>query len=285
MATELNDIQLNWQIDQGSPGIDSDPRNPLSRALNSPFNDGRPQRRLGLCFFGADDGEISDIGPLRWIGAFVLSSEGRIIFFPGFAFQPQWVRIARKQAPHRHCDINIDHVSLENDMHRWHFTSHGSVDHLGSGNTVDLGEGRFLWFGLSVADSSVLKEVRRETIVRAQVPASDAKRRMDCFRESREGAVFNIVSLHSDARDRFQEGFLHFAFITGPSGFPDYSGPQFGIPFGSPFLREQLPAQLTNVPFRLHRVSLGTQLDIEVIAIWLPGALTERVTVTSPSGM
>jgi len=282
VTSEMDNIQLTWEIDHGSPGIDSDPYNPLCRAVNSPFNDGRPHQSLSLCFFGDFDSRTNDVTTLRWIGAIVLSAGERIIFFPGLNFQPQWVRLAQTQPPHRHHNINIDHISLEKDMQRWHFTSVNSTNHLGTGRTIDLGQRRFLWFGLSVASPDVLKEVKRETVVRARVPASDAKRRMECFLASREGAVFNIIHLTSDAKDRFKEGFLHFAFIAGPHCFPDYKGPQFAIPFDSPFLRERLPSPLTNVPLRLHRLSLGTQVDIEVVAMWLPGALTERVTLTSP---
>jgi hypothetical protein len=121
--------------------------------------------------------------------------------------------------------------------------------------------------------------------VRFHVPSADSKRRVDSFIASRDGAVFNCVCLHPDAKDRYKNGFLHFAFIVGPSGFPDYEGMEFGIPFGSPYLREPLPAQIKQIPFRLHRLSLGNLVDIEIVTMWLPGSLTEQVTFTGPSGM
>ena len=102
---------------------------------------------------------------------------------------------------------------------------------------------------------------------------------------SREGAVFNTILPHKDAKNRFDTGFLHFGLIVGPSGFPEYSGPNFGIPFRSPFLKEALPSPLINVPTRLHRISIGSTVDIEIVVLWLPGSLKEKVTFTSPSTM
>ncbi len=138
---------------------------------------------------------------------------------------------------------------------------------------------------MSVAGSDVLKAVKQETVFHTLIPASDTPRRTDAFMASREGVVFNILSVHPDAKQRFDMGFLHFGLIVGPPGFVDYSGPNFGIPFGSPFVIEKLPNPLTNIPLRLHRVSMGSRVDIEIVALWLPGSLTEMATFTGPALM
>lgn len=285
MTTDLHEIELSWHLEGGLPGTDNDPDNPFSRAARSPLADGRPQSNLSLCFYNDAEADGSEGKPnLRWFGAFILSSKGHLIFFPGFNFNPTWVEVAKGRRQKRY-GIQIDHITLEKNLDRWHYTSPGSDHHLGSGLTTDLGENRFLWFGLSIVDSSVLRVVREKTVFRVKVPSSDTKRRTNVFMTSREGAVFNIISLHPDAKYSFDTGFLHFGLIVGPLGFPEYSGPNFGIPFGSPFVTKALPSPLINIPLRLHRVSIGSRVDIEIVVLWLPGSLKERVTFTGPSTM
>jgi len=284
MGNESYDIELSGHIEGGLPEVDDDPDNPLSRAARNPLVDGRPQPNLSLCFYSDPGGdEIEEKPNLRWFGAFVLFSGGRLIFFPGLNFNATWVKVARRRSHQERHDIHVDHITLEKNHRRWHYTGPGSKRHLGSGLTTDLGENRFLWFGMSIAESDVLKAVREETVFHTMVPVSNTKRRTDAFMASREGAIFNTISLHPDAKQRFDTGFLHFGLIIGPSGFADYSGPNLGIPFGSPFLAENLPNSLTNMPLRLHRISMSSKLDIEIVALWIPGALTEMVTFTCPS--
>lgn len=286
MTNDLDRIKLSWHFEDGLPGTDKDPDNPLSRVARSPLVDGKPQQNLSLCFYSDSivDG-TEEKQNLKWFGAFVLSGAGRLIFFPGFNFLATWVKVARKRSREKRHDIHIDHITLEKNLRRWHYTSPDSKHHLGSGLTTDLGENRFLWFGLSIADSNILKVVRQETVFHTMVPAPDTTRRTDVFMASRKGAVFNIISLHPNAKQRFDTGFLHFGLIVGPLGFADYSGPNLGIPFGSPFVTEALPSPLINIPLRLHRVSIGSRVDIEIVALWLPGSLTERVTFTGPTSM
>jgi hypothetical protein len=278
-------IKLSWHLEGGLHGIDNNPENPLSRAARSPLVDGKPQLNLSLCFYSdAEQGRTEGKLNLRWFGAFVLSSTGRLIFFPGFNFNPTWVEVT-KGVHQKHYNIQIDHIILEKNHDRWHYTSPGSKYHIGSGLTTDLERNRFLWFGLSIADSDVLRAVRKETAFLMKVPSSDAERRANVFMNSREGTVFHIISLHPDAKKRFDTGFLHFGLVVGPPGFPEYMGPNFGIPFGSPFLKEALPTPLVNMPMRLHRISIGSTVDIEIVVLWLPGSLKEKVTLTSPSTM
>ena len=100
------------------------------------------------------------------------------------------------------------------------------------------------------------------------------QRRYNAFRQARDVAEFPCVSLDTDARSRFQEGFLHFAFIVGPKEFPAYEGNQLGFPFGSPFLpKPLLPDVLESFLF----ASIGYHRIIDRYpdraSMWLPGTL------------
>jgi hypothetical protein len=276
---------LTWQIEQGAEGTDSEPNNPLARACNKLFIDGKPHDRLSLCFFGELKESETSCSSLKWLGVFVFSAGKRVLFFPGFGFDPEWIKIYYSHSKYKYYDFEIDHISLEKNLDRWHLTSQRTARHLGSGRTIPLDHGRVLWFGMSVVQENILREVKKETIVNSQMPSSDSKRRTEVFFKSREGAVFNCVCLAPIARTHFKEGFLHFAFIVGPKGFPHYRGNQFGIPISSPFLKNEIPDDaFVHLPIRTHRLSLCAQIDIQITTMWLPGSLTQPVTFTGPFG-
>jgi hypothetical protein len=219
--------------------------------------------------------------PLRWLGAFIFSAGERVIFFPGFALSPPGVQSFQGQSAQRLYDypaLMVDHVTLDPDR-TWHFTTHKSEAHIPPRRerrrlrACPLGDERFLWFGMSVARETELRELKADTIVTAYTPPRDTRRRADVFHRAQDGATYPCVRLLPEARMRFQEGFLHFACIAGPRGFPDYQGRQLGIPFGSPFLFRPIPNPLEQLSARAHRLSLGSKIDIQLVSMWLPGAL------------
>jgi hypothetical protein len=235
---------------------------------------------MALCFFGDLPPILPRRTPLRWLGVLSLSDKDQVIFFPGFAAPPTGIVSFRGRPLHPlHDDqaFQVDHISLEKDRTQFHFTKPKPAerkDRLRHWYTYPLGEGRVLWCGMSVAHESDLREVKAETIVTTNTPPSDSRRRVDAFFQTREGAEFPWVSLHPEARSRFQEGFLHFAFIVGPKEFPPYEGNQLGCPFGSPFLSKPLlPDVLEKLPIRQDRLSLGASIDIQIVTMWLPGTL------------
>lgn len=83
--------------------------------------------------------------------------------------------------------------------------------------------------------------------------------------------------------DAFGEGFLYFSIFVGPTGFENYLGPEFGFPFGSPFLAAPLQNEISNLPLRSHRLALTEELDIQVTCTRLPGELNTPVTSTGPT--
>lgn len=277
MADGEHLLHLTWYMEHGSQGTDDDPSNPLSRAINRLFEYGNPFPSIALCFFGDIAPILPRSTPLRWLGVFILSDGEQVIFFPGFAAPPTKLESVRGQPLrplHNDQAFQLDHVSLEKARKQYHFTTPKSKDHLGHWPTHPLGGERVLWCGMSVARESELREVKAETIVTAYAPRSHSRQRVEVFQQAREGAEFPWVSLHPEARSRFQEGFLHFVFIVGPKKFQPYEGHQLGFPFGSPFLSKPLlPEVLEGLPLRHHRLSLGSSIDIQIVTMWLPGTL------------
>ena len=261
----------------GALGIDAEPSNPLSRATARLFADGMPFSRLSMCFF---NGEKS---VLRWLGVLVHSAGDRILFFPGYTTAPTDLGAYVGRADVSRAGFIFDHASLEADLKTWHVTTAGSRDHLGSPRTVDLGDSRVLWFGLSVADANALRPVRDQTLVEARIPASDSARRANVFKAARENAQFPLLSLNSDHPAPAGDSFLHFAFVVGAKGFADYVGPEQGFPFGSPFLPEPPPTSRGPLPIRIHRIELSPTMDLQVTCCHLPGKLAVPLAFTGPN--
>ena len=279
----MNVITLTFQIAPGTNGTDNDPSNPLSRSFKRLLLDGRPFSEISYCFFGHEDTVSSKTPSLRWLGMLVLSAGERIIFFPGFSITPTWIRTTHGNSPLTHRDFDLDHISLERGLRQWHFTSPDSTHHYDGGFTTPLDSGRYLWFGMSVAEDSSLRALRRQTIVVAQMPATDSDRRIQNFTEANDRAAQHVILLSRDARQFSKKGFLHFAFVACPKDTPSYHGANLGLPFGSPFLAEPLPENLMKLPIRTHVVSLGSKIDIQIISMTLPGSLKTPVAITTRS--
>jgi hypothetical protein len=312
---EMDTIEATLSLSKGSPGTDNDPDNPLSRALNRLFIEGRPFNSLALCYYGAANTSLlrscfkevavrvnrrfplfarfivrlleilhvptSPTPSARWLGALVHSVGNRIIFFPGFSFSLDWIRTYTGSAFQAHSSFQIDHISLDEGFQRWHFTDPDSNDHLAAGHTESLGEGRFLWFGMSIADPTAMRELRTKITVRAPAPPSDVERRLRSFQEAYNRGTQHKVSLDPRAKAQFENGFLHFSFIVSPARAPIYRGARHAMPFGSPFLIGELPNPMHGLPMRAHQVRLAATITIQITAMWLPGALTVPVTFTT----
>jgi hypothetical protein len=280
----MNTIKLTFKLEGGFKGSDDDPYNPLARAVNNLFKSGQPFNRLTQCFcVDPLDTSTGERYLLRWFGVFVLSAGDRVVFFPGFSLPQTTVRGYQGNSFSWNQSFDFDHFSLEKDFRKWHITNFDSSKHLGSPLTLPLGNGRFLWFGLSISDFKVLRIAKEQTEIIAPVPPSDTNRRSDVFLNSRSDAVFQILDFHPEAISSIGSGFLHFGIIVGPKGFEMYNGTEIGIPDDSPFLMKPFPHQLMRLPVRIHRFNLSEDIDIQVVTTTLSGKLNMPVAITSPS--
>jgi hypothetical protein len=260
-------LELTFNIENGKSGNDDSADNPLARATDCLFRQGRPFYRLSKCFFRGPD-QI-----LRWLGIFVHSDGDRIIFFPGFAEPQMHVTGYNDQSLRWNRPFKIDHLSLESDRLSWHFTTPQSTDHLGKMYTRHLGCDVMHWFSMSVNTQDELRIVRENTIVSAATPSGDIGRRVDVFRRAREDALFQLVTLNTQHPNPEKPNFLHFSVTVGPSGFDSPGIEIFGLPHGSPLFKPMPHEMLANVPIRVHRIALSNAIDVEILATALPGEL------------
>lgn len=277
MKREEHTIEITGSFDLGNEGVDRDPRNPLSRALERLLRTGKPYKKQTNCYF------IDEAGTWRWFGIFCLSDGHRVMFYPGLDGSYDSVSAhARDDRGIRHRGLKkmeMDHVTLEGNLRSMHLTAARSKQHFGPFPTLELDEGRCLWFGVSVRGPQVLRPLMKQTVVVAAVPATDSRRRAEEFEKAREGQVFQGLELPPGVRP--QPGFLHIAVLAGPPGFRDYTGGELGFPIGSPFVQGQLEIP-PGLPVRRHRISVGA-VDLAVVTTWLPGRLNVDVTYTGSS--
>ena len=280
-------MNLTWHIKVVPGGIDEDTTNPLYRSVNSLVNLGRPFEGFSCCFFGNPESQTE---ALRWLGVFALT-EKRIIFFPGFSFSPDYIEHVRAGSNKRERRSNFipDHITLERDLHSYHFTTPGDhpqrKQHQKAGCTAPLGQDRFLWFGMSVAGDPLLREVKRKNALSWKVPQSDAQRRLDLVRELQQSADYASVSL---PLDREGPGFLHFSFIVGSAGFPlvgSNEAEKMALPIGNPYWSEPPVGTLNYLPSPPTRLSLEKTIDVQVIVLWLPGSLKVPVVINEASSL
>jgi hypothetical protein len=271
----MDTLTITWRAPFGVPGVDDAPDNPFARSVIKLLQEGTPHKRLSMAFFAGQQP--------RWLGVFVHSAGDRILFFPGYAEGPRGVEGFINRVGFSNQEFTLDHVSLEKNLKNWHVTNQESGEHIGDPKTVVLGDSRYFWFGLSVAEESALRIVKSETTVAAQISASDSQRRAEVVEASRHDAEFPMVSLSGDQPAPAEPSFLHFAFVVGMPGFETYTGPELGLPFGSPFLAQPLQDMPSGLPTRIHRTKLSETVDLQITVCQHVGRLTVPMALTAPA--
>ena len=261
----MDDLLARWQAPFGREGIDTTPENPLSRALNKLHTTGKPLSKLALSFVRTAEAPLD----VRWFGSF--SFEKRLSFFPGFATRFDGVHISANGRRSTNTAFVTDHITLEPDLKSWHVTAPSSSDHVRGPKTSPLGEGRYLWFGLSLSSIEELAPVYQTTEVHAKSPPADSKRRLGVMRESRDGVDFPLLSFPSRILLN-SPSFLHTAIIVGPAGFPTYLDTMHHIPANSPFLVTNVDIQTPGISANTHRFNLGP-IDIQISLAIIPGQM------------
>lgn len=265
-------LKFTCSMEIGIKGTDTDQENLLSRALNTLLREGKPIKWFSSVILEANP-TISDP---KWLGVFVHSVNDRIIFFPSFFDQ---YSLYKGQSLQRTEKFKIDHISLEKDRNSWHITSPNSRLHQGGFKPLSLGEGRILWFGLSLKSNKVLRTLYQDTEIIVKSPRNDSDRRLDIFKDAEIPPY--ILKLPHKADNGHSTQFIHLSIIIGPKDFPLYRGSNLALPINSPFLKDDLQKEISQCSVRLHRISLGNKYDVQIVAMYLPGSLTVPVTLTS----
>ncbi|MDR3638661.1 MAG: hypothetical protein P4L84_32950, partial [Isosphaeraceae bacterium] len=205
----------------------------------------------------------------------------RILFFPGFKTEMTHVRGFRGEELKFDRPFAFDHASLEQRRDTWHITTARSKDHEGRPAATDLGDGRVLWFGMSLASTDVLRELKRDTVATFAVPERSSKWKGEQFIQSRQGKEFPGVYLPERPGTAEDLCFPLISVIVGPTGFEIYRGPIWGWPYGSVFATEE-PSEQVRFRTRHQRFRLDEQTDVQLTAMWGLGSLAIPAIFTSP---
>lgn len=283
-ATWRFDARGCWLcIDPAVPGLDANHRHALSRCLRSLLQDGRPFDRLALLFFTPPTGG----GALRWLGALARSERGLVSFFPATVESVDQVVAYQGQVRRHDRAFAFDHITLDPRKTGSHLTSDPAsarTSHFGAFPAHQLDEQRRLWLGYSLRSIDDLPMVLSNTFVEAEMPGTDAERRWRELVSVRHGVEFPAVALNEDEPPLAAPTYLHFGFIVGPRGCQIEASDEVGLPHGSPMLLAATPAAGTRfrVAARIHRVELGSDLDVLIVATEQPGRLNTSVHFTMP---
>jgi hypothetical protein len=266
----MNNVSISYMINVGAPGIDNDPKNPIARALDDLLLNGNPTQKFLNCLFSVNvNGQLHSF---RWLGVFAHTSGERVLFFPGYFLSLLEYGRGRVKQPVK--PFEIDHVTLERDLRRWHVTGRNQKRQ-GGMTTRDIGEDRFLWFGMSVANPEVLRPLMRETTIQGSVPATDTDRRMGCFQDATRN-VQDILLTTPEMPKWPDSSFLHFSVIAGRNDFADYRDQGHALPESSP-LAEILPPIGSRFEVRTHRAKLGDDLHLQLSCFFMQGRLIQPV--------
>jgi hypothetical protein len=256
-------------------GTDSDPANPLMRALDDlMLFKGRPTSALAAAYI-LD--ETSPKPTCRWLGVFVHTDGDRVLFFPGlsvkhgaslFDLAP---RPGKRAAP---IPFAVDHISLDANRVSSHVTSFRSREHHAVPPVRSLRDDCVRWFGMNVRATTILRPVKTKTVLRADLPSTDSQRRVDSFRRATEHS--SSVLLHLPPGERAVPGFLHVTAIVGPARFKPFDGSDAAIPTLAP-LHDGVFLPPEGWASSRSRLSLGPRIDIEFISIWFAGKLRDDV--------
>lgn len=263
-------LVLTYNLSMGLEGKDESSDNPLSRATKGVFHSGKPSWRICQCFFRGSD-EM-----LRWFGVFVHSQGERILFFPGYKAINDHVHVfGNSHSKEWNQPFVIDHLTLEPDRKTWHLTSPGS-GHIGKLKARAL-EGCTHWFSASIDSAEVLRLVRRETLVSAEVSGSDTDRRAKILESMTKQAVTQILQLNREYELIASSSFLHFSVLVGPAGFTSPQNQIMGLPYGGKLASQRPDNSDDKAPIRIHRFQLSKDIEIEIVASHHPGKLSMPV--------
>ena len=274
----MHTTQLEIPISIGLDGVDTNSINCVSRAFSSLLGNGKPHKAHVFCFLNYLDTNIESITQ-RWLEVFVHTEGDRVLFFPGLDKQLDWIEVTKEESPTNRETFYLDHFSAEPRREEWHLTTTTSAKHLRGGRLRKSGDESYFWFSLSLQSHHAFPPIYKRTILTYETPRSDTARRLKLLRKLEQPHY--EVRIENVESKMIHPYFLHLCFILIPPTAPNYSGSEFILPNGSPYLLTPLPDSIENLQFWRNRVRLSTQWDIQIITMLLPGALSIPFTFTS----
>ena len=280
VESNVRQLSIVYPLKGAVSGTDGDPDNPFRRALAPLIEESKLLPSMLPVFTTSQpDGPCE-----RWLGIFVRSPGGRILFFPGLDDPTRGVRGNENGTEVFSRDLHLDHLSLERSRDRWHLTSPGSRDHQSGPKALDVGGGRVFWFTMAVQDLSLLRLARNRTVAEFTVQTEAQSFKIQQLQQLSENGRAGKICLPPEPDDD-RPHFPFFTVIVGPTGFDAYKGPDWWPPYPSRHVTDGPKAEAFQVPrIEITHNSLDKETDLQVSACWLEGSMDIPMIQMSPSG-
>ena len=273
----MHTVQLEIPLSIGIDGVDANPINPISRAFSALLANGKPHKAHTFCFLNVVDNSNSAIPP-RWLGVFVHTEGDRVSFFPGLRNPIDWIEMTRQGSTPSKMSFYLDHFSAEPSRQMWHLTTSSSKEHNPGGHLREASQDSYFWISLSLQSYQSFLPTYKRTLVIYNTPQSDTARRLRLLRQLEQPHY--QVNIENQVSNTSHPYFLHMCFILSLPSAPNYSGSEFILPVGSPYLNPPLPDPIPYLKFWRNRVCLSPSWDIQIITMLLPGTISQPFTFT-----
>ncbi|ROZ81553.1 hypothetical protein EF096_17295 [Pseudomonas neustonica] len=130
---------------------------------------------------------------------------------------------------------------------------------------------------MSIDSAEVLRLVRKETQVSAEVSGSDTDRRAKILESMTKQSVTQILQLNGEYELIASSSFLHFSVLIGPAGFTSPQNQIMGLPYGGKLASQRPNNWNGKAPIRIHRFQLSKGIEIEIVASHHSGDLSMPV--------
>lgn len=174
---------------------------PLTRSFNRILTEGKLTGQINYVFFG----QKALTPPLYIVGSVCQTEDGRILFFPGVKKR---ILVFHGSQPNKGFLRILDHLTLDKDFSCHSTFSTGEHLRISSG-VPQLEKNLYGWFSFSVSGLSVLEILPKKLEIIAEVPGSDARRRVKNILDARKEAIFHVLHCHDISPTLDKDEFLH----------------------------------------------------------------------------
>lgn len=205
-------IEYNFQTGKG-PILNDD--SALVRSFRQLLVEGKPIRKINFIFY-KEKSQYYTIGTM-------VNAIKNLIFFPGITISKVTESPPDEKAI-KDISLNIDHLTLEENWNKWHFTfkeeNKKRKHKLTTRKTKKINGSLTLWFVMAIQSLNKLEEMPKTQEYKLIFPNDDElKRRYSEFIEARNGVNFPIIEVKGEPKNTW---YLNLEFFLGKKTSENY---------------------------------------------------------------
>lgn len=233
------------------------------RAMKKLVEEGFPQEAFFVLTLKTD-------AELFYLGSICLSRDEKIIFFPGVKHNT-----IEKEFTGTYMGKQIDHLTLERNLKRWHVTLAGKDYIKPNPRTRPIGDGLLYWFSFNFKTLTSLPQFLKQgstysiTDIFTSIPSTHSQQREAFLKQSLNAGRTEILTPKVITGCPVQQigKYFHFSFLVDTN--PDK---EKKINFAKPPLQCEKTELVSS-----HRIEIKEHLDLVIVCAYLPGELPHSV--------